>query len=294
MKSARFTWLMLLIFTSACFAQTVVIGGSSTSGVVLGTEYTSIDYASAPDFPIASAKAIQGFTIPLTDNVTSSTFSGTPEIGQLVYLKVCEPAAGGKNFVFPPSVAGQGAIDKTANACTTQGLQWDGTNWNGIGSSSDGGSGSSGLVGSNGLGLTLPPGPDAIPGMLNTYHSISGAWGSLDPLGPTLVGSNTNGACKRANFGGTMFGWNASVLPSSATVVFKLLTRAGNSLPTISQSMNTSGIGPSGNETTGSSDNITFMDFSTTTIVAGNWYCWVLVTTTGNPKYAQVEVKYRQ
>lgn len=74
---------------------------------------------------------VNNFTLTMSGNVTSSSFSGTQATGQFMTWHICEPGTS-YTFTAPTNVVNMTAIDTTINTCTTQMFFYDGTNYIGV------------------------------------------------------------------------------------------------------------------------------------------------------------------
>lgn len=121
-------------------------------------------------------------------------------------------------------------------------------------------------------------------------HSINGQWGDISNT-TALTAGTTVAACKQVRFGGTIYGWVAQVSPGGASATFKFLKNSsGTANPTVTDSINTSGVGISSNTTVTST---TLTDFSSAVVVAGENWCVNLSGVSGSPMYAAIQLLYR-
>ena len=104
---------------------------SGTGAPVVTTlqfNYTTFSFTPTPVFDISAHNA---WAMTLSGNVTSSSVTGSPAIGDLISLRLCENGTGGFTFAFPgnfiPNLAP--AFDTTPNACTNSLWIFDGANW---------------------------------------------------------------------------------------------------------------------------------------------------------------------
>jgi len=111
MKRHLTLFSLSLLAAGICFAQAPAV-----------TE-VPVTFSATPTF--TANAAVTNFTITLTGNVTSSTFS-SPAVG-VGSLRVCQDATGGRTFVAPTGSVGFGSIDATASKCSTATWKWDGT-----------------------------------------------------------------------------------------------------------------------------------------------------------------------
>ena len=106
-------------------------GSGGSSSPFTGSSEVTTSYSATPTFTIPASTAVVEFKITLTGNVTSSTLVTSGAIsGQIIVYRICQDGTGSRTFVFPTNVLGAAAIAPTANVCTVQMFNWDGTNVN--------------------------------------------------------------------------------------------------------------------------------------------------------------------
>lgn len=149
--------------TAGQVATAGTCSGTTTVNCTLSAPpaFTTTTFSATPTFAITNTR--QGFTTTLTGNVTSASFSGTPVDGQEVWFRICQDATGSRTFVYPAAVSGFGAIDGTANACTTQPFRYiaASTSYVAIAPAISNAAGA-GLITSSGV-LSLPTPPATLP-----------------------------------------------------------------------------------------------------------------------------------
>jgi hypothetical protein len=99
----------------------------------LVTGVCGLTFSSTVTFTAASCS---DFTLTLTGNVTTSTVSGALT-GQQLSVSLCQDAAGGRTFSWPPAFTRPPTIDSRPNTCTNAAFFFDGVNWRQMGASGD-------------------------------------------------------------------------------------------------------------------------------------------------------------
>jgi len=97
--------------------------------------FATVSFSSTPTFAI-DANTGKTMQLTLTGNVSSSTLdtSGITHSGfPISTIRICQDSGGSHSFVWPTNVQNHGAVDPTANACSTQTFVWDGTNLQALG-----------------------------------------------------------------------------------------------------------------------------------------------------------------
>lgn len=119
------------------------------------TVSTAVTFSATPAF-LASGQN-QLFTITLTGNVTSSTFSVSPGLSApvLVTFEITQDGAGGRTFAWPPNSQGGSNINLNPNAVTLEHFVWDGSTLYPLGSGRSPLSGGVGSPGSNVYSINL-------------------------------------------------------------------------------------------------------------------------------------------
>lgn len=138
--------------TGTCTWTLVGSGGTGNPA-----QWVTVSYSATPTFT-ATANTVTGFYMLLTGSVSSSTLA-SPSTGQILIYNICQNGTGGFTFVPPSNVLKMGTVDPTANACSQQIFQYDGTNANAVSPMLvTGGTGSSiTLPGATSGSLTLKP-----------------------------------------------------------------------------------------------------------------------------------------
>jgi len=103
---------------------------------------TTLAFSATPAF---NASSNISYTMTLTNNVTSSSVTGTPTNGNLLSLTLIQDAVGGHPFVFPSNFVLPVAYTFDLAALHTNALtfKYDGTNWNLISNAGGSGAGTS-------------------------------------------------------------------------------------------------------------------------------------------------------
>ncbi len=125
-------------------------GKLTTAGGATGL--ATVTFSATPTY---DASVTNGFKLTLTGNVTSSTLSNAVA-GQVVTFVFCQDATGGRTNVWPTNVKGGGIITPTANICSMQSFEYDGTNAYATGGMTDTGV-NGGLQATEGTGADLVP-----------------------------------------------------------------------------------------------------------------------------------------
>ncbi len=125
-------------------------GKLTTAGGATGL--ATVTFSATPTY---DASVTNGFKLTLTGNVTSSTLSNAVA-GQVVTFVFCQDATGGRTNVWPTNVKGGGIITPTANICSMQSFEYDGTNAYATGGMTDTGT-NGGLQATEGTGADLVP-----------------------------------------------------------------------------------------------------------------------------------------
>lgn len=95
---------------------------SGVAGVVGTVGRQEVSFTPQPSFDGQAGTAL---SITLEGDVTSSSLTNLTDGGQLSFL-ICQDATGGRNFVWPPNVAGGMHVGSTANTCSAQTFVSDG------------------------------------------------------------------------------------------------------------------------------------------------------------------------
>lgn len=92
-------------------------------GQSAGITEVPVSFSATPAFVVNGG--VTNFSLTLTGNVTSSTFSSaTNSVGS---FKICQDGTGGRTIVWPGGALGFGTPITTAGACARQPFKWDGS-----------------------------------------------------------------------------------------------------------------------------------------------------------------------
>lgn len=187
-------------------------GGSGGTGSIPPT-LTPITFSATPTFPITNST--QGFTLTLSGDVTSSTFSGVPSDGQEVWFRICQDGNGGHAFAYPVSIVGEDTIDTAPSACTSQLFKYlaASTSYAGV-TAGKSDNATAGLVTPAGA-LALPAGPDTLVGRL-----------SADTLSNKTFIAPALGAASATSINGTPIPSNTTLLQVIASGSLALATNS--------------------------------------------------------------------
>ncbi len=114
-------------------------GGGGGGGTGDKAAYSTVAFSSTPAFTCASATAgtVQGFSILLTGDVSSSTLASCTASGPRLAFKICQDGTGGRAFAWPSGFTAMPAISPFPGACTNVEALWDGTSATLLGGSVD-------------------------------------------------------------------------------------------------------------------------------------------------------------
>lgn len=102
-------------------------GQTISSTAFAGAPLRTITFSATPTIDLSSGNL---FTITLTGNVTSSTWSN-PTSGQEFRLIICQDGTGSRTFAFPATFKGATIppASATLSTCSVQSFVWNGTNY---------------------------------------------------------------------------------------------------------------------------------------------------------------------
>ena len=172
-----------------------------------------VPYSATPAFDAGAANL---FTMTLSGDVTGSTLT-QPKSGQVLTFRICQDAAGGRVFTWPPNFIGAGTISGASSACSQQSFVFDGAAADAIGALL--------ITGVPGGAITLPgtvsgatsvqpaavaSGNLSLPAATDTLvarntsdiltnKTIAGAANTISPTSGQTIGGFT-GACNNSTF----------------------------------------------------------------------------------------------